>query len=515
MSAKRRGAFTISLQNRLTLTYTLFISAALALLALAINRFTGITFNELIKENINEKSAEIVRAISELYDPFARSFDSLSVETIGMLFVHEGYIVSVEDSGGGEVWDARSCDMRQCRDVINGITARMERQFRVNGGMRRQVYPVRYYGQLVGTVIIESYGPYFYSETETKFLSSVNRLLLTAGIVLCLLCAAVSALISRAIARPVNRAGAAARGIARLHSGGTFLPRPQIRIPQRYRTRELAELSASINLLAAELEEAERSQKQLSSDIAHELRTPLTCLQGNIEAMMDGVYKANREHLESCHEEILRLANLVEDLRTLHSLEWENLTLNRTDFDLASLVRTVAEQFAPAAAEKGVALSLSLRESAVNADRDRLKQVFINLLSNAVKFTDHGLISVSIREVEGGKPPPRCSPADAGLPLPPLLGVAAPKPPSGACAEPLPGPRWEVAVADSGIGIPEEDIPRVFERLYRADKSRSRGSGGAGIGLAIAAAIVRAHGGVIVAESPNPAAGGSVFRVYL
>ena len=510
MSGKRPGAFTISLQNRLTLTYTLFISAALALLALAINRFTGITFNELVKENINEKSAEIVRSISELYDPFAQSFDALSVENIGMHFVHEGYIVSVEDSGGGQVWDARSCDMRQCRDVINGITARMERQFRVSGGMRRQGYPVRYYGQLVGTVIIESYGPYFYSETETKFLSSVNRLLLTAGVVLCLLCAVVSAALSRAIARPVNRAGEAARGIARLHSGGVFLPRPEIRIPQRYRTRELAELSASINLLAAELDEAERRQKQLSSDIAHELRTPLTCLQGNIEAMMDGVYRADRKHLESCHEEILRLANLVEDLRALHSLEWENITLNRTDFDLSSLVRAVAEQFAPAAAEKGVRLSLSLRESPVNADRDRLKQVLINLLSNAVKYTDSGGISVSIREAEGGKPPPWLRPC--GPAPPPSPRGSAPKTPPGTCGV---NPRWELTVADTGIGIPEEDIPRVFERLYRADKSRSRGSGGAGIGLAIAAAIVRAHGGTIAAESPASADGGSVFRVCL
>jgi signal transduction histidine kinase len=484
----RKPCFTITLQNRLVLSYTLFIGVALTLLALAINRFTGITFKELVKENINEKNLEIVRSIGELYNPLARSFNRPDVETVGMLFVHEGYIVSVEAEDGTPVWDARSCDMRRCRDIISGISARMERQFRVNGGMRKQNYPVLYYGRKVGTVIVESYGPYFYSETETKFLKSVNRLLLGAGIVISLLCVAVSIELSRAIARPVNMAGEAAREIARIHSGCSGAGRPVIRIPERYRTLELAELSASINRLADQLQEAERRQKQLVSDMAHELRTPLTCLQGNIEAMMDGVY--GREHLQSCHEEIIRLAELVHDMGTLTSLEWETITLDKTDFDLAGLLGTVAEQFRPAAAEKGVEILLDLHESPVNADRDRLKQVFINLLSNAVKYTYSGSISIGISE----------------LPFTVKGPPAAP-----------PGSRLEVTVADTGIGIPEDELTRIFERLHRTDKSRSRSTGGAGIGLAIAAAIVRAHGGTVIAESPNRAAGsaGSVFRVYL
>ena len=105
---------TISLQNRLTLTYALFIGAALGVLTLAINLFTGITFNALIKENISGKSAEIIRVIGELYNPMTRSFDGLAVEALGMHFVHEGYIVTVEDGQGEPVWDARSCDMEQC-----------------------------------------------------------------------------------------------------------------------------------------------------------------------------------------------------------------------------------------------------------------------------------------------------------------------------------------------------------------------------------------------------------------
>jgi signal transduction histidine kinase len=481
---------TISLQNRLALTYALFISLALGILSLVINIFTGLTFAALVRENIAAKSGEIVRDIEDRYRPLSRDFDAPAIEAIGMNFVHQGYIVSVEDERGGLVWDARSCDMRQCVEVINAIAGRMEDRFRLKGGFRKERYPLRYSDRTVGTLSIETYGPYFYSETETKFLGSVNRLLFAAGLVLTLMSVGISTALSRAIARPVRKAGEAARQIARIHAPWGVTgnrEQPAVRIPERYKTRELAELSRSINELAAELEEAERRQGQLSSDIAHELRTPLTCLQGDMEAMIDGVYKPDRARLESCHEEILRLAGLVQDLDTLTSLEWETVKLNKTNFDLAKLLQSTVEQFRAAAAEKGIEIKLKLRESPLNADYDRLKQVFINLLSNAVKYTDRGSITVTVEE-------------------------ASPS------AEGSPGGHWEISIADTGMGIPEADLPRIFERLYRSDKSRSRSTGGAGIGLAIAAAIVRAHGGRIGAENRRNGEGfpaGSVFRVVL
>ncbi|MDR0730763.1 MAG: two-component sensor histidine kinase, partial [Treponema sp.] len=377
--------FTIRLHNRLALTCTLFTGAALGILALAINLFTGAAFNTLVKENIGERNREIVRSIGELYDPLSRSFDSLAVEAIGMYFVHEGYIVSVEDGRGEPVWDARSCDMQQCADVISDISSRMERDFGLNGAVQQQRYPIRSNGGTVGTVSVETYGPFFYSETETQFLVSMNRLLLIAGLVLALLSAAVSLPLSRSIARPILKAGEAARRIAQVHNmwtvhgmGTVHGKGSVVRIDERYRTWELRELSRSINELAAELEEGERRQKQLSADIAHELRTPLTCLRGSVEAMIDGVYRADREHLESCHEEIMLLTRLVEDLHTLTGLEWETVKLNATTFDLAKLIQTTAEQFRAAANEKGIALNLDLVESPVTADYERLKQVFVN-----------------------------------------------------------------------------------------------------------------------------------------
>jgi signal transduction histidine kinase len=393
---------------------------------------------------------------------------------MGMYFAGEGYIVTVEDGSGFPIWDARSCDMRHCADVIQEISARMEGRFNRPGALQMDKYPVVFGNRSIGTVIVETYGPYFYSETEARFLSTINLLLLVAGIVLTGVSIIISAALSRTIAGPIQRAGTAAHAIAQKYSGAgepvSSPGRPAIRIPDQYKTRELAELSRSINTLAGELEEGERRQKQLVSDVAHELRTPLACLQGNIEAMIDGVYQSDRERLESCHEEIIRLANLVQDLNILTDLEWENITLNKTEFDLARLLQITVEQWRQAAREKGITIELNTRETVISADYDRLKQVFINILSNAVKYTDKGGITITT------------------------------------------GPGLLVSIADTGIGIPEDEMPHIFERFYRSDKSRSRSTGGAGIGLTIAAAIVRAHGGTIEAKSGKT---GTEFRVSL
>ncbi|MDR1655761.1 MAG: HAMP domain-containing histidine kinase [Treponema sp.] len=463
----------ISLQNRLTLTYALFISIALAVLILAMNQFTGIVFAGLIRENIAEKSGDIVRGIGEQYNPIRKNFDTLAVEAMGMYFVHEGYIISVADEEGNPVWDARSCDMEQCAEVINSIAERMEKEFRLNGSLQKQQFPLKYLGRSVGNVTIETWGPFFYSETETEFLRSINRFLIAAGFVFIVSTIVISVLLSRTIVRPILEAKEAARHIAAMYAKGNTAGKHTVRIHENHKTRELAELSRSINELAGELDESERRQKQLTSDIAHELRTPLTCLQGNIEAMIDGVWKADGERLASCHEEVIRLGKLVEDLNILTSLEWNDIVLDRTDFDLAALLNAAAGQFTQAAAEKDIAVNLHLAESPINADYNRLKQVFINILSNAVKYTDGGSITVSVKKGEKN---------------------------------------WDVSIADTGIGMAENETPHVFERFYRSDKSRSRSTGGAGIGLTIASAIVRAHGGSIGLESSEA---GSTFTVRL
>jgi signal transduction histidine kinase len=216
------------------------------------------------------------------------------------------------------------------------------------------------------------------------------------------------------------------------------------------------------------LKEENRRQRQFNTDVAHELRTPLTSLRGTLEAMLDGVWEATPERIASCNDEVGRMSTLVEDLSLLTNIEWEAVALHKTSFDLAGLLKATAARFQAAAGQKGLSLNLELETQPLYGDYDRLGQVFGNILSNAIKYTDSG--AVTIRNT--GR---------------------------------------EVTIADTGIGINAACLPHIFERFYRTDASRARSTGGSGIGLTIAAALVKAQGGAISAES-TPGQG-SVFRV--
>jgi signal transduction histidine kinase len=457
----------LSLRNRLALSYALFICVSVLVMGIVINQFAEKLFAAFVTENINTESREIADTIADQYNPYARSFDVVSVEAMGMYFVHQGYIISVEDINGETVWDARACDMQQCAMVINEISGRMEHEFGLGGAFQTNQYRLAYQDIPIGRLNIDTYGPFFYSKTESAFLASLNRFLLAAGGIFIILSILLSVFLAAEISRPVLRAAEAARHIA----GGEL----SVRVPDAYGTREIRELSRSVNDLAAALENGERWQKRLTADVAHELRTPLTCLQGNVEAMIDGVWEPTAERLSSCYEEIVRLNRLVEDLNLLSILEQKNLILQRAEFDLAKLVNAAVERFRQAALEKGIAINLSNTGAVmVQGDYDRLTQVFINLISNAVKYTDRGSVTVTITETQE---------------------------------------YCEVRVADTGIGMDPEEVSHIFERFYRSDKSRSRNTGGAGIGLTIARTIVDAHGGRVGVESD--AGKGSAFTVRL
>ncbi|MDR3247621.1 MAG: HAMP domain-containing protein [Treponema sp.] len=457
--------------------YALFICLTILILGIIVNIFAEKLFSEYVKVNIQNQNDEIVRSFTEEYNPFTKDFNMDSINAIGMHYLHQGYLISLEDMQGNILWNVHDTDMQQCAIVINEITSRMEGEYRISGSFQNNEYAIASGQSPVATVNIETYGPFFYQENESAFLRTLNKFLVIAGIIFVLLSMVVSVCIAIPITRPILQAKEAARRIA----GGDF----STRIPETRSARELRELARSVNELALALENGEKWQKRLTSDIAHELRTPLTTLQGNIEAMLDGVWEPSGERLASCHEEIIRLRKLVEDLNLLSILERDNLVLHKTDFDLRKLIDTAAGQFLPLAREKGIELNTTIETGGtptlpLHADYDRLMQVLFNLLSNAVKNTDSGSITVTATHS---------------------------------------GESFEIAVADTGIGIPADALPHVFERFYRSDASRNRGTGGAGIGLSIAAAIVEAHKGKLSVESPNPDSPnghtGSVFSITI
>lgn len=242
---------------------------------------------------------------------------------------------------------------------------------------------------------------------------------------------------------------------------------------------ELASLGLALNRLAEQLQEQERLRIAMTENIAHELRTPLTTLKSHLSALRDGIWQPSPERYRVCLDEIGRLIGLVSDLEDLNALESGDFGLSCTTVHVGELLERCAELLSPAYAEKGVGLRTELVDDdlVMQADPDRMRQVLVNLLSNALKATP-----------TGGNVVMSASPANGGV---------------------------RFIVKDTGAGIAERDLPFLFERFYRGDRSRNRKTGGRGIGLAIVKALVQAHNGEVWAVSGDSVSEGSEFHVVI
>lgn len=311
------------------------------------------------------------------------------------------------------------------------------------------------------------------------FLQEVNRAILWAVLGAGALALIVGGLLTWRLTRPLRTLTEAAEGIA----AGDLAQQVDVRPGD-----EIGDLATAFNQMAARLARSEALRRQMTADVAHELRTPLTVIQGNVEALQDGVFPLTAEALAPIEAKTALLIRLVEDLRQLALVEADVLSLEQGVLDPVALVRELVAEFRPAAREKGISLSVEAAPTLppVTADRQRLAQVLGNLLGNALRHTPAGgTVTVTVSR-EGAHIPGFVPPA--GLPY--LL----------------------FSVSDSGPGVAPADLPNLFERFYRADKGRGRGGGesGSGLGLAIARALVEAHGGTIgAANVPDSAPSGA------
>jgi two-component system OmpR family sensor kinase/two-component system sensor histidine kinase BaeS len=244
-------------------------------------------------------------------------------------------------------------------------------------------------------------------------------------------------------------------GAAESVEAGDYGVRVRVRGP-----REVRSLARAFNAMSERLETSEEQRKRLLADVTHELRTPLTIMQGNLEAMLDGVYPSDASHLAPILDETRVLSRLVDDLRTLSLAEAGALALHREPTDVAQLIADSVASFRAQASGAGIDLVDTVAGALPPADVDpvRLREVLSNLLSNALRYTPRG-----------GSVRVDATASDGVL---------------------------RVSVRDSGPGIASDVLPHVFDRFYKSDESR-----GAGLGLAIAKSLVVAHGGEIEAHS--------------
>jgi len=315
------------------------------------------------------------------------------------------------------------------------------------------------------------------SQTEQDFLNRVNNYLWLVGFMAFAVALFLGMLLTRQILLPVR---ALTKGAHQIATG---------KLNYQVKTNskdELGELAQSFNSMASSLSKIEQSRRRLTADIAHELRTPLTVIEGTVDAMLDGVYKPDKEHLISIKEQTAQLTHLINDLREISLAESGQLKLDLAPANIADLARRKLSQFELKALDKGIELKLNVIGTIpeVKVDVVRIEQVIANLLTNAIRHTSNsGLITIS-------------------------LGAA-----TGTTYPQIDKPSLVISVSDNGEGIPEEHLEHIFDRFYRVESSRTKNNGETGLGLAIVKQMVEAHNGKVWVQSTTGK--GSTFFVSL
>jgi two-component system sensor histidine kinase BaeS len=441
------------LPTRLAAAFVLVALAAVALLATLTLLATRHEVSRLAESQRTDLASAVAQALAAEY----RKAGSWSATDLGpalAVAASDGALATVVDEAGGVVGASEGAP---------GL-AGPQGQARGRGAPSGSPVsaPVEVGGAEVGSVVVRFPGSGL-SRGASEVRSALFDVVLLGAALSVLLAVGVAIVLSRRITRPVAELGAAVR---RLERGELDARANLARAPG-----EIRDLGRAFDSMAETIETENDLRRALVADVAHELRTPVTILQAECEALMDGVEAPSPDRLASLHEEVVRLGRLVGDLETLSAAEAARLGLSREPVDLAEVAGRSADRLAPYFEAAELTLVRRLTPAAVSGDPPRLGQVVDNLLGNALKFTPPG----------GGVAVEVWSEADTAA----------------------------LRVSDTGPGIPDAELPHLFERFWRGEEAR--GVAGSGIGLAVVAELVRAHGGRVDVASEN----GATFTVHL
>lgn len=470
--------FTRSLTLKLILAFLAVSLVGTLLLALITGRTTASEFGTFV---ISQQEAEIAGQLAAYYESQG-SWNGVAewLSTIepgpGMM----GGMGPPEGAGppGGAAGSGRGAGRGRNSFALADASGQIlvagmgySRNEQVAGDVLAEGTPIVVGGQTVGTLLWMR-GMSVVTPAGTAFLERVNRLIIWAAAGATIAALLLGVLLARTLTRPLHELTAATHDVAQGDLG---------RQVEVHSEDELGQLARGFNRMSRDLAYAQQRRRQMTADIAHDLRTPIAIIQGHAEALRDGVLPPDADSFNLIHEEALRLNRLVEDLRTLSRVEAGELSLVRRPVAVVGWLQRLVTAQQTRAREQGVSLELTMSpqleesEMRVTMDPDRMAQVVNNLVDNAIRHSSAGeTVSVGLRGAGGA---------------------------------------MQITVRDRGPGIDPQDLSHVFERFYRADKSRQRHRGGSGLGLAIAQSIVEAHDGRIWVESE--AGQGATFFVEL
>ncbi|TPG70575.1 HAMP domain-containing protein [Brevibacillus laterosporus] len=422
---------------------------SLLVIIIIVNISVSFTFGKYVEDQLKGEADAILKDLTESYVEMNGWNKHMLMGTAHRAMQREMTVILL-DAEGRLIWDSTTMGMHMSSSHSGHSCA-------VEDALPQSTYstPIIIADRQVGTLHVSLSDGQFQLQ-EREFITRFNGMV---GVALLFVIVGVyyySVRISRGISHPLLHIKEKAN---RMRTGDLTA-----RVETGTLHGEIQELGQALNHLAESLQKQERLRKNLTADIAHELRTPLATIQSYMEAFEDGVWEPTTDKLRICQEQTLQLVLLIRDLEKLTEAENPMLRLQKDQVNLSEIISEAQKSIAELWDNKRISyVPPSQKEVILNADYRRLLQVFTNLLSNAYKYTpEYGEVHVTIKEQQSD---------------------------------------IVIQVIDTGVGIKKEELPYIFERFYRGEKSRSRKSGGAGIGLAIVKAIVEAHDGEVQVES--------------
>ena len=445
----------LKLNSKLILSLVLVIILVVVAIAVSINSIFEKKFEEYIIKNNEREVSNIINSIESEY--VDGRWNLYSIEKIGEKAIDSGIFIDLYDTNEYLIWGARTYSQDMCNAMMGSIEHNMNHMMtNWHGKYTEKTFDLKNStNEVIGKIKIGTYGSLYYMDNDVDFLKEINKVITAVGILMTLITIFIAILIANNIAKPIE----VVSNMANLMGDGGY----DNTIEYQSNIYEIDTLIRSFNNLSSKLEEQENLRKRLTTDISHELRTPLTNVQTHLEAMIDGIWEPNIERLNSVNEEVIRLTNLVNQLKNLAKFDSEKNKLNLSEVNIEKLIKNIVYNNQGCALEKNINIVFSLESINTYVDKDKISQVIVNLLSNAIRYTNNGgnIYINAHKEKENIK----------------------------------------IHFKDDGVGIPKESLNYIFERFYRVDESRSKETGGIGVGLTIVKSIVDLHKGKIEVKS--------------
>jgi len=446
------------------ISFALVIGLGGVMVAISINRATYSAFSRMVREG----DVSIAKELSESLGEYYRSNGSWDgVESVIMkpyqhIFFQGRNMGRYQERPQGRgpmqslhvvITDREGNVLVSTGEYSKGKTIPVDKGIPIYNGRNIEGYV------LVGSMIGAGFLPF-----QEEFLKNSAKAIYLSLFTMIMTAIIVGFFLIRHITLPVIKLTRASKEVAEGNLDAV------VRVRQN---DELGELAESFNKMVSSLKKAEQWKKQIIADTAHELRTPLSLIQGRLEMMLEGIYPLNREEVDIVYNETLILTELIRELSELSNAEAGTVSINLRQCGAGELIEPVVESFMPAAEEKGITISSDIPEPDIklNIDIQKMTQVLGNLVSNALRYTpEGGQIVLSVKTGHDGNTAVIC-------------------------------------VDDSGPGVEDSELDKIFDRFYRVDSHRNRNLGGSGLGLAISREIVRLHGGKIRAERSSKLGG--------